>query len=173
MSTTPRVKTTALTHNEAYCTKATYLPLTGYEPKILETSTAQRLLQRSSRMNLATQIRSLRTCVMPNSTVRRLEKRYLHHCSSRSEKNQRTEDKAYHSHEESLLSAQSLIAPARTERLVHELIPCQKRKSSRDSENERIRIILERQKEQILAEERTEFRNTNFKPILIEEALRN
>ena len=38
---------------------------------------------------------------------------------------------------------------------MHELGSCQKRKSSRDMENERIRILLERQ-EQILAEVRTE-----------------
>ena len=41
-------------------------------------------------------------------------------------------------------------------RPVHELSSCQKRKASREMENERIRILLERQKEQILAEVRTE-----------------
>ena len=51
----------------------------------------------------------------------------------------------YHSHEESLLSAKSFFAHARTERPVHELCSCQKRKSSREMENERIRILLERQ----------------------------
>ena len=53
---------------------------------------------------------------------------------------------AYHSHEESLLPAQSFFAHTRMERPVHELSSCQKRKSSRDMENERIRILLERQK---------------------------
>ena len=48
---------------------------------------------------------------------------------------------AYHSHEESLLSAQSFVAPARTERPIHELCSC-KRKSSREMENERIRFSL-------------------------------
>ena len=62
---------------------------------------------------------------------------------------------AYHSHEESLLPAQSFFAPARTGRPVHELCSCQKRQSSREMENERIRILLERRKEQILAEVRT------------------
>ena len=62
-------------------------------PTSSRTSTTQRLLQRSSRMNPATWIRSLRTRVMPNSTMRPSEKRYLHHCSFRSEKNQRTGDK--------------------------------------------------------------------------------
>ena len=62
-------------------------------PSSSTTSTTQRLLQRSSRMNPATQIRSLRTRVTRNSTMRLSEKRYLHHCSFRSEKNQRTWDK--------------------------------------------------------------------------------
>ena len=62
----------------------------------------------------------------------------------------------YHSHEESLLPAQSFFTHVRTERPAHELGSCQKRKSSRQMENERIRILLERQKEQILADVRTE-----------------
>ena len=71
-----------------------------------------------------------------NSTMRFSEKRYFHHCSFRSEKNQRTGDSAYHSHEESLLPAQSFFAHTRTERPIYELSSCQKRKSSRDLENE-------------------------------------
>ena len=43
-----------------------------------------------------------------------------------------------------------------TERLVYEPSSSQKRKSSRDLEDERIRILLERQTEQILAEVRSE-----------------
>ena len=63
---------------------------------------------------------------------------------------------AYHSQEESLLPAQSFFAHTITGRPVYELSSCQKRKSSREMENERIRILLERQKEQILAEGRNE-----------------
>ena len=63
---------------------------------------------------------------------------------------------AYHSREESLLPAQFFFAHTSTGRPVYELSSCQKRKSSRDLENERIRILLERQKEQILAEVRSE-----------------
>ena len=62
---------------------------------------------------------------------------------------------AYHFHEESLLPAQSFFAHKSTGRLVHELSSCQKRRSSREMENERIRILLERQKEQILTEVRS------------------
>ena len=53
---------------------------------------------------------------------------------------------AYHSYEESLLPAQSFFTHTRTVRPMHELSSCQKRKSSREMENERIRILLERQK---------------------------
>ena len=61
----------------------------------------------------------------------------------------------YRSHEESLLPAQSLsVCHARTGTPVHEPSSglSQKRRSSREKENERIRILHERQKEQILSE---------------------
>ena len=63
-----------------------------------------------------------------------------------------------HSHEESLLPAKSFITRTSTERPVYEPGSnlCQKRKSSRDLENERIRILLDRQMEQIHAEVRSE-----------------
>ena len=63
---------------------------------------------------------------------------------------------AYHSHEASLLPAQSFFAHTSMGRPVYELSSCQKRKSSRDMESERIRSLLERKKEQILTEVRTE-----------------
>ena len=64
----------------------------------------------------------------------------------------------YHSHEESLLPAQSFLTRTSTGRPVHEPSSdlSRKRKSSRDLDNERIRILHERQKEQILAEVRSE-----------------
>ena len=69
---------------------------------------------------------------------------------------------AYHSHEESLLPAQFFFAHTSTGRPVYELCSCQRRKSSREMENERIRILLERQKEHILAEVRTEIQKHEF-----------
>ena len=79
------------------------------------------------------------------------EKRYLHHCSFRSEKNQRT-------HEESLLPAQSSFTRTSAGRPLYEPSSdlSQKRQSSRDLENERNKILFERQKEQILAGVRSE-----------------
>ena len=77
---------------------------------------------------------------------------------------------AYHSHEESLLPAQSFFAH-KDGRTVHELSSCQKRKSSREMENERIRILFQRQKEQILAEVRTLKQKHEFQ--LIGDVFRN
>ena len=63
-----------------------------------------------------------------------------------------------HSHEESLLPAQSFSTRTSTGRPVYEPSSdlSQKRKSSRDLENERIKILLKRQKDQIVAEVRSE-----------------
>ena len=68
---------------------------------------------------------------------------------------------AYHSHEESLLPAQSLFSHTQVRRDPYtNLVRAKKRKSSRDSENERIRILLELLKEQILADFRAEIHKT-------------
>ena len=73
---------------------------------------------------------------------------------------------AYHSPEESLLSSQSLsVGHVRTERPVNELSSLSSRvreNPSRDSENKQIRILLERQKEQILADCRAEIQKHEF-----------
>ena len=73
---------------------------------------------------------------------------------------------ADHSPEESLLSSQSLsVGHVRTVRLVNEFGPLSssvRENPCRDSENERIRILIERQKEQILAEVRTEIQKHEF-----------
>ena len=73
---------------------------------------------------------------------------------------------AYHSPEESLLSSQSLsVGHVRTGRPVNEfgsLSSSVRENPSRDSENEQIRILLERQKEQILADCRAEIQKHEF-----------
>ena len=67
---------------------------------------------------------------------------------------------AYHSHEESLLPTQAFsVCHSGAGRPVHELSSlssCSRQKPSREMENERIRILLERQKEQILADFRAD-----------------
>ena len=73
---------------------------------------------------------------------------------------------AYHSFEESLLPCQSLsVCIVRTGRPVHELsslCSSSREQSSRDSENEQFRILLERQKEQIIADCRAEIQKHEF-----------
>ena len=71
-----------------------------------------------------------------------------------------------HSHEESLLPPQSFLTRTSTGRPVCEPSSnlSHKRKSSRDLENERIRILLERQKEQILAQVRSEIQKHELQP---------
>ena len=69
-----------------------------------------------------------------------------------------------HSHEECLLPAQSFFTETSTGRPVYEPSSnlSQKRKSSSDLENKQIRTLFERQKEQILAEVRTEIQKHEF-----------
>ena len=73
---------------------------------------------------------------------------------------------AYNSFEESLLPSQSLsVCHVRTVRPVHELSSLSTRsteKSSREMENERITILLEDKKEQILADCRAEIHKHEF-----------
>ena len=85
---------------------------------------------------------------------------------------------AHHSYEESLLPAQSFsVCHSRTGRPVHELSSlssCSREKPSREMENERIRILFERQKKSKFSlKSELRSRSTNFKPILIEEISRN
>ena len=92
MWTASRETSAAPWPNEEYCHwRYTILPQV-MSPSSLTTSTTQRLLKWSSRKNPATKIRSPRTCVTRNSTMRPSGKRYLFQCSFRNEENQRTED---------------------------------------------------------------------------------
>ena len=141
-------------------------------PSSSTTTTSQRPLKFSSRSPPATP--GPRTCMTPRFVTTPSAERSLHHCSVRSEKNQRGRRQAYHSLEESLLSSQSLsVGHVGTGRPVNEfdsLVSSVRENPCRDSENEQIRILLERQKEQILAvivEQR--FRNTNSRPIIMTE----
>ena len=81
--------------------------------------------------------------------------RSLHHCSLRSEKIQRA------------LSSQSLsVGHVRTKRPVSDefgsLIVSIRENPRRDSENEQMKILLERQNEQILADCRAEIQKHEF-----------
>ena len=95
--------------------------------------------------------------------MRPSEKRYLHSSLFIQEREEPANRRqAYHSHEESLWPAQSFFAHTSTGRPVCELSSHQKRKPSREIEKERIRILFERQEEQILAEVRSEIQKHEF-----------
>ena len=112
----------------------------------LTISTSRRPPKSSSRSNPATKTRCPRTCVTRNSTMRPSGKRSLHHCSFRSEKNQRTEDKLITLLKKvcCYLSPFLCVTQERGD-------PRSTEKPSREMENETKKILLERQKEQILA----------------------
>ena len=132
-------------------------------PSSLTTSTTRRLLKSSSRSNPAT--RCPRTRVMSNSNDETIGKALSSPLFIQERGESADRRQAYHSYEESLLPAQSFFAHTSTGRPVHELSSlssCSREKPSRDSENERIRILLERQKEQILADFRPEIQKHEF-----------
>ena len=158
----PRNKTTALTHNEEYCSVAIYNPLTSYEPNQLDNQLDNFDYSETSAVIFQDESGDIDTEPSYSCDAERDDELVGKALSSPLFIQEREEPanlrQTYHSHEESLLPAQSFFTRTSTGRPVYEPSSdlSQKRKSSRDSENERIRILLERQKEQILAEVRSE-----------------
>ena len=142
---------------------AIYHPLTGYEPKLLhdfdhlETSAAMIFQDESGDMD--TEPSYSCDAELDDEIIGKALSSPLFIQEREEPANRR---QAYPSHEESLLPAQSFFAHTSTGRPENELSSRRKRKSSREKENERIRILLERQKEQILAEVRTEIQKHEF-----------
>ena len=133
--------------NEVYGPLANNLPLTSYEPNFFDcfhfSETTDIFLQEQSS---DTRPSYLNDAEINDDTIGR---------ALSSPPNRR---QAYHSFDESLLPSQSFsVCHVSTGRPVElsSLSSCRE-KPSRDSENEQIRILLERQKEQILADCRTE-----------------
>ena len=141
---------------------AIFHPLTGYEPNVLDdfhySETSAMIFQDESG-DAVTEPSYVCDAKLDDETIGKALSSPLFIQEREKPANRR---QAYHSHEEILLPAQSFFAHTRTGRPVHELSSCQKRKSSRDLENEQIRILLERQNEQILAEVRTEIQKHEF-----------
>ena len=92
--------------------------------------------------------------------------RSLHHFSPREREEDASRGRAYHSQDEGLSSSQSSSVGHRTGRPVAEqfdsLIPNIRENPCRGSENEQIRFLLERQREQILADCQAEIRKHEF-----------
>ena len=149
MWTTPRQTYPASPPTEESCSLAEFTPHTGYEPKLLDdfhyTETSAMIFHDESG-DIDTEPSYSCDAELDDETIGKAISSPL--CiQERGESADRRQ--AYHSHEESLLPAQSFFAHPRTARPVRELSSC-KLKSSREMENERIRILLERQKKQIL-----------------------
>ena len=140
-------------------------------PTSSTTSTSRRPLKSSSRSAPATA--GPRTCMTGKSVTTPSAERSLHHCSLRSEKIPRAVDKLL-----TLLTKASLsVGHVRTGRPVSDefgsLISNVRENPRRDSDNEQIRILLERQKEQILADKRPEIQKHEFQADCDEEISKN
>ena len=121
-------------------------PLTGYEPNLFDdfhySETTEIFLQEQSSDTMPSY---LHDAELSDETIGKALSSPLF-IQEREEPADRRQ--AYHSFEESLLSAQSFFAHTRTGRPVHKLSSlssCSREKPSRDSENEQIRILFERQ----------------------------
>ena len=164
MSTASREVTAAPSHNEEYCPTAMYNPLTGYEPNVSDdfqySETTEMIFQDES-SDIDTEPSYLCDAELDDETIGKALSSPLFIQEREEPANLR---QTYHFHEESLLPAQSFFAHTRTGRPAHELslLSSCRPKPSREMENERIRILLERQKEQILAEVRTEIQKHEF-----------
>ena len=150
--------------NEESGPLANNAPLAGYEPNFFDdyhfSETAEIFIQESSSDSRPS---NLHDWEISDYTIGRALSSPLF-TQEREEPAGRRQ--AYHSHEESLLSSQSLsVGHVITGRPVNELSSLSssvRENPCRDSENEQIRILLERQKEQILADKRAEVQKHEF-----------
>ena len=148
--------------NEDLGTLAEYDPLTGHEPNDYHISeTTEPYIQESSVENGSPNYFEFDDVTIGKALSSPLftQEREDDACRRR----------AYHSQDEGLSSSQSSsVSDDRMGRLVVEQFDSQisnvRENPSRDSENEQIRILLERQREQILADCQAEIRKHEFQP---------
>ena len=151
--------------NEELGTLADNNPLTGYEPNFIDnyqiSETTEIFIQESSSDSRPSNLHDLE---IDDYTIGRALSSPLF---TQEREDPASRRQAYHSPEECLLSSQSLsVGHVRTGRPVSDefgsLISNVRENPRRDSENEQIRILLERQKEQILADYRAEIQKHEF-----------
>ena len=158
----PSTRPPAHTQNEEYGPVAIPTPLTGYEPNQLDnfdySETYTSIIQNES-VDIDTEPSYSFDVELYDELIGRALSSPLFTLEREEPANLR---QIYHSHEESLLPAQSFFTRTSTGRPVFG--PSSgpnlsvKRISSHDLGNEQIQILLERQKEQIFAEVRSEIR---------------
>ena len=145
--------------DEELGTMAENNPLTGYEPNFIDnyriSETTEIFIHESSSDSRPSKLHDseISDCTIGRTLSSRLFTQEREDPASRRQ--------AYHSLDESLLSSQSLsVGHVRTGRPVSDefgsLISNVRENPRRDSENEQIRILLERQKERTLADYRAE-----------------
>ena len=125
---------------------AMHNPLTVYEPNLLDNfdcSETSAMIFQDESADIDTELSYLCDAELDDETIGKALSSPLFIQEREEPANLRL---AYHSHQESLLPAQPFFAHTSTERPAHEPSSSQKRKSDRDMKNERIRILLERQK---------------------------
>ena len=137
-------------------------PLTGYEPKLLDnfdySETSAMIVQNESG-DIDTEPSYSCDAELDDEIIGKTLSSPLFIQEREELANRR---QAYHSHEESFFASSVLFRTQVRGRPIYELSSCQKPKLSREMENERIRILLERQKEQSLADCRTEIQKHEF-----------
>ena len=170
MWTTPRQLTTAPPPTEESWPLAEFTPLTGYEPKLLDgfhySETTEIVFRDESS---ATKTRCPRTCVTAELDDETIEKALSSPLFIQEREEPADRRQAYHSYEQRVCCQLSPFLCITQERgdpcTVHELgslSSCRREKPSREMENETIRILLERQTEQILADSRAEIQKHEF-----------
>ena len=165
MWTTQRQTYPAPSPNEESGHLAEFTPLTGYEPKLLDDfhySETTEIIFRDKSSDKDAVPSHLFDTELDDETIGKALSSPLF-IQEREEPADRRQ--AYHSYGESLLPAQSFFTRTSTGRPVHKLSllgSSIREKPSRDMENETIRILLERQKEQILADFRAEIQKHEF-----------
>ena len=153
MSSPPRVKTTALTHNEEYCPVAIYNPLTGYEPKLLDNfdhSETSAMIFQDESGDIDTEPSYPCDAEIDDEIIGKALSSPLFIQEREEPANRR--------------QAQSFFTRTRTGKPVHELSSlssCNRENPSKDQKSQ-FSLILE-----------PRFRSTNFKPILTGEVSRN
>ena len=151
--------------NEELGTLADNNPLTGYEPNVINnyqiSETTEIFIQESCSDSRPSNLHGLE---IDDYTIGRALSSPLF---TQEREDSASRRQAYHSLDESLLSSQSLsVGHVRTGRPVSDefgsRISNVRENPRRDSESEQIRILLERQKDQILADYRAEIQTHEF-----------
>ena len=156
MSITPRDKTAAPSHNEEYCSMAIYHPFTGYEPNVLDDFhywESSAMIFQDDSGDIDTEPSYSCDAELDDETIGKALSSTLFFQEREEPSNLR---QSYHSHEESLLPAQSFFAHTRTERPVHELSSCQKTNVESRNEKRKNKDSLWKTKRALLHEQLSE-----------------